>query len=178
MLGLHVEAVDVVEPAVPGFGNNGQRPPVAGGIGLAVRDAPLDDRVAHHADAVRVGDHHRAFEEAGFFYPGGAGHFAIAVERPPAGKNRITHGILAARENRGDPGANGAFADLEFSLASNERGVADGDAGDVCDGIQRAWRSVERYAEITRAGFRGWLVLWICGSDKKGETDHSNDAPQ
>jgi len=36
VLGLDVEAVDVVEPAVPCFGDDGKRPPVAGGIGLAV----------------------------------------------------------------------------------------------------------------------------------------------
>src|SRR5260370_426908 len=99
VLGLDVEAVDVVEPAVPGFGNDGKRPPVAGGIRLAMRDAPLDDRVAHHANAVRVGDHHRSFEEAGFFDPGGAGHFAVAVERPTAAKHWIVHGVLPAWEN-------------------------------------------------------------------------------
>src|SRR4029077_599712 len=37
VLGLHVEAVDVVEPAIPRFGDDGKGPPVARGIGLAVR---------------------------------------------------------------------------------------------------------------------------------------------
>jgi len=54
---------------------NRQRPPVTGGIRLAMRDAPLDDRVSYYADAVRVGDHHRAFEESGFFDPRCAGQF-------------------------------------------------------------------------------------------------------
>src|SRR6266436_8333724 len=85
VLWFDVESVDVVEPAVPCLGDDGQRPPIARGIGLAVIDAPLNDSVAHDADAVRVGDHHGAFEEAGLFHPGGAGHFAVAVERPPAG---------------------------------------------------------------------------------------------
>src|SRR4029077_7027333 len=105
VLGLDVKPVDVVEPAVPRFGDDGERPPVAGRIGLAVRDAPLNDRVADHADAVRVGDHHWAFEEAGLFDPGRAGHFAVAVERPPAGEHRIAHGILAARQYCGDASA-------------------------------------------------------------------------
>ena len=64
VLRLHVKAVDVVEIAVPGFGHDRQRPPVAGRIGFALSDAPLDCGVAHHADAVGVGDQHRAFEEA------------------------------------------------------------------------------------------------------------------
>ena len=40
--GLHVKAVDVVEPAVPGLRDDRQRPPVTCGIGLAVSDAPLE----------------------------------------------------------------------------------------------------------------------------------------
>ena len=125
VLGLDVETVDVVEPAVPGLGDDGQRPPVAAGIGLAVGDAPLDDGVAHDADAVGVGDHHGAFEEAGFFDPGGAGHFAVAVVREPAGEDGIHHGIFAARENGGNACADGALADDELALAGDERGVAD-----------------------------------------------------
>src|SRR4029077_2277081 len=58
VLGLHVEAVDVVEPAVPGFGDHGKRPPIAGRIGLAVGHAPLNDGIADNSHAVRVGDHH------------------------------------------------------------------------------------------------------------------------
>ena len=36
VLGLHVEAVDVVEVAVPGLGHDRRRPPVAGCVRLAV----------------------------------------------------------------------------------------------------------------------------------------------
>src|SRR5204863_9123665 len=60
-----VEAVDVVEFAIPGFRHHRQRPPVARGIGLALAHAPGDGGVAHHADAVRVGQQHRTLEEAG-----------------------------------------------------------------------------------------------------------------
>src|SRR5207237_1390031 len=56
VFGLHVETIDVVEPAIPGFGNDRQRPPIAGRIGLAVSYAPLDDRIAYDSNAVGVGD--------------------------------------------------------------------------------------------------------------------------
>ncbi len=135
VLGLDVETVDVVEPAIPSFGDDRERPPVAGGVGLAMRNAPLDDRVADDADAVCVGDHHWTLEKAGLLHPSCAGHFPIAVERPPTGKDRIAHGIFTARENRGDAGADGAFADLEFAFTEVERGVAHGNAWNVGDGV-------------------------------------------
>jgi len=174
MLGLHVEAVDVVEPAVPGFRDDRKGPPVAGGIGLAMRDAPLDDCVSYYTDAVRVGDHHRAFEEPGLFDPGGAGHFAIAVERPPAGENGIAHGIFAAWENGGDAGAHGAFTDLKLSFPGDERRVADGDAGNVGDGVEWTGRAVEGDAEIAGAGLSSWFVLWIADAIKDVRQIESN----
>ena len=116
-------------------------------------DAPLNDRVANDADAVSVGDHHRAFEKSGFFDPGRAGHFAVAIVSEPAGENRIAHGFCAARKDRGDAGAHRAFADLQFAFAGDERGVADGYAGYVGDGVERAGRAVKRDAEIAGA----WL---------------------
>ena len=63
VLGLDVESIDVVQIAVPGFGDDGQGPPVAFHVGLAALHFPGDDRIAHHADAVGVGDHDRAVEE-------------------------------------------------------------------------------------------------------------------
>ena len=78
------------------------------------------DRVAHHADAVRVGDHHRPFEEPGFLDPGRAGHLAVAVEREPAGEHRILR-VAPARQDRGDAGAHRALP--TFSLPSPEMSV-------------------------------------------------------
>src|SRR5262249_17001188 len=83
VLGLDVEAVDVVQPAVPGLGHHRQRPPGPGLVLLTLLHAPGDDRIAHHAHAVSVGDHHRAFEEPGLVHPGGTGHLAVAVLRIP-----------------------------------------------------------------------------------------------
>src|ERR1019366_3832539 len=67
VLGFHVESVDVVEIAVPGFGHHGQGPPVAFYVGLAAFHFPGDDGVAHHSDAVCVGDHDGTVEETRVF---------------------------------------------------------------------------------------------------------------
>ena len=53
MLGLHVESVDVVEASVVGLGNYRQPPWLQR---VFLRDLPLDDPVADHANAVRVGN--------------------------------------------------------------------------------------------------------------------------
>ena len=118
--------------------------------GVAAFDLPGDDGVADHADAVRVGDHHRAVEEAGVVDPGGAGHFAVAVEGEPGGEDGVV-GSLAAGMNGGDAGADGAFADYEFAVAGDQRGVADLDAFDVGDGVVGAGSAVEGDAEIAGA---------------------------
>ena len=112
---------------------------------------PGDDRVADHADAVRVGDHHGAVEKAGVVDPGGAGHFAVAVEGEPGGENGVVTGFAAGMDC-GDSGADGAFANYEFALAGDERGVADFDSFNVCDGVVGAGSAVEGDAEIAGAG--------------------------
>ena len=66
---LDVETVDVVEVAVIGLGDDRQRPPHGGRADRALFDLIGDDGVAHHADAVRVGDHDRPFEVAGLLDP-------------------------------------------------------------------------------------------------------------
>ncbi len=151
---LNVESVDVVKIAIPGFGDDRERPPVAFHVGGAVFDLPGDDSVANDAHAVRVGDHDRAVEESGVVDPGRAGHFAVAVESEPGGEDSVVAGF-AARMNRGDAGANWALADLEFAFAGDERGVADFDSFHVGDGIVGAGGAVERNAEIAGA----WLGL-------------------
>ena len=110
VFGVDVESVDVVEVAVPGFGDDGEGPPVAFHVRRAVFYLPGDDGVADDAHAVGVGDHYGAVEEAGVFDPGGSGHFAVAVEGEPGGEDGVVAG-LAARMDGGDSGADGAFAD-------------------------------------------------------------------
>jgi hypothetical protein len=88
--GAHVEAVDVVELAVPGFRHlpaattSSRRHPACPGA----RDRRW--RIAHHADAVRVGAEHRAFQEAGFRDPVAAGHLAVAIEREDAANTGVS----------------------------------------------------------------------------------------
>ena len=107
-------------------------------------------------------DHNRTIEEAGFLYPRSAGHFTVAIpERPPAGEYGIAHGIFAAGEDGGDAGADWAFANLQFSFARDEGRVADGDAGNVGDGVERAGRAIEGNAQIAGAGLCGRFVLRI-----------------
>ena len=79
VLRLNVKAIDIVQPAVPGFGHDRQTPPVAGFISGPVFDPPRDDRVARDADAVRVSDDDRSFKKTALFDPGYAGHFAVAI---------------------------------------------------------------------------------------------------
>ena len=153
VLVLHVEAVDVVQIAVVGLGHHRQRPPVAGRVGRARADPPADDRVAHHAHAVRVGDHDRALEKSRLLDPRGARHLAVAVLREPAGKRRLRHRVSAARQHGGDARADGSFANDERALTLDDRRVTDGDAGHVGDGIERAGRAGERHAQIARPPF-------------------------
>src|SRR5215472_5277623 len=54
VFGLDVKAVNVVQPAVPGFRHYRERPPISRRIRLAVLHAPLNHSVAHHAHAVFV----------------------------------------------------------------------------------------------------------------------------
>src|SRR5579871_1377766 len=44
VFGFHMEAVDVVEPAVPGFGDDGQRPEISLHVRTAMVYFPCDDR--------------------------------------------------------------------------------------------------------------------------------------
>jgi hypothetical protein len=46
---------------------------------VAVRDVISDQRIAHHADAMGVGDRDRRIDRAQFLDPGDAGHLAVAV---------------------------------------------------------------------------------------------------
>jgi hypothetical protein len=142
VLGLHVEPVDVVEGAVPGLGDDRQRP---GLERLLVFDRPGDCRVADDTDAVGIGDEDGAFHEAPFLDPGGPGHLAVAILREPAGEDRVVR-FLAARQDRRHPGPDG--------VALDERRVADLDTADVSDRVQRAGRPVEVDAEIPRARAR------------------------
>jgi len=78
--------------------------------------------------------------------------------REPAGENGVIE-ISAAREDSGDSGADRAFADFQFSIAGNQRGVTDENAGNVGDGIERAGSAVKRNSEVARPRFRFLLCV-------------------
>ena len=116
---LNVKAIDVIEPAVPSLGNNRQAPPVAGAIGCAVLNAPRDHRIARYADAVRVCDDNRSFEETTLFDPCGAGHLAISVQAKKSRVNRIVKRSVTARQDRRNAGTHRAFAHFKLSFTTN-----------------------------------------------------------
>jgi len=76
------------------------------------------------------------------------------------------------------PVRTGPFTDLKLSVPGDQGGVAYGDAGNVCDGIEWTGRAVEGDAEVAGAGLCSWFVLWICGCDERGETDRKQYAAQ
>jgi hypothetical protein len=164
---MNMESVDVVKPAVPGFGDDWKRPEISFHIGTAMMNLPGDDGVTNYADAVRVGDHNRAIEEPRIVDPGCPGHFAVAVEGEPSGEDRVIAGFAAGMDG-GDAGAHRPFANHEFAAARDERSVADFHTFDICDGVVRAGCAVERDAE-----FAGARLGLGCGS--AAEDQNSQD---
>jgi hypothetical protein len=45
-----------------------------------LRRTQLDDRIANHTDAVRIGKYHEALQKARFLHPCAASYFSIAVK--------------------------------------------------------------------------------------------------
>src|SRR5258708_25835764 len=76
------------------------------------------------------------------------------------------------------------MGNLEFRFSRDKSGVADGDAGNVGDAVQRAGRAVKRDTEIAAAWLGRRLALTgsephrnqktreDCESAKKSKTDH------
>ena len=106
--------------------------------------------------AVGVCDHNGAVEKTGLFEPGGAGHFAIAVEREPGAEYGVER-IFAARKNGGNAGADWTFAYYEFAVAGDWRGVSDFYAADVGDGVVGAGSAIEWDAEVSELG--AWFEM-------------------
>jgi hypothetical protein len=118
VLRLDVKAVDVVEPTIVGLGNNWQPPR----LHSRFPDLPLQNRVAHDTNAVRVRDRNGSLEDAGLLKPRGPGHLAIPVQREP----RTEDGIrvrLAARMNDGDARSDGPLANHELPTSGDQCGV-------------------------------------------------------
>ncbi len=149
VLVLHVKAVDVVEGAVVGLRDHRQAP----GLHPRPRDLPLQDRVAHHAHAVRVRDRDRAFQDAALLEPRRARHLAVAVEREPGTEDGIGT-ALAARMHDGHAGAHRTLPHHEGPVAGDERRVADFDARDIGDRVEGSGRAADERADAELSGAR------------------------
>ena len=69
---------------------------------------------------------------------GGASHFAVAIEAEPACVDRI--GVLwTTRQDDGDAGADGTFADFQGAIAPNQCRRSDLNSRNIGDGVQRPW---------------------------------------
>src|SRR5688572_7874772 len=84
VLGPNVEPVDVVQAPVVRLSHDRQPPR----LHPRLADLPLQNRIAHDADAVRVRDRDRSLEDPRLLQPGGPRHLAIAVEREPGAEDR------------------------------------------------------------------------------------------
>ena len=75
------------------------------------------------------------------------------------------------------PVRTGPLPTCKFSFAGDQRGVADGDAGNIGDGVERAGRAVKGNAEITRARLR-WEVFperkQMCSQQNQSQSTIAN----
>src|SRR5512143_3671751 len=105
-----------------------------------------------------IGDCNRPFEEPALLDPGRTGQFAVSIEGKPACEDRVMI-PWAARVDDRDAGPNGR--------ALNKGRVADFDARDVGDHVQRAGRSREADTQVASArSAHGLLLSWLmCDRD-------------
>ena len=163
-----MESVDVVEAAIVRLRHHRQR---TAGWQRIVLHLPCNDRVAHHAHAVRVGNADGSLEKSAFLYPRGSRHLAVAVEREPCAEHRI--GIaFAAWMNHRDTGAHGTASGGELPRTADQCGVPNLHTGHVGDGAKRAGSPADRDAEFTSAG------LGLCGHARDAKGECSGEAYQ
>ena len=144
MLRLHVEAIDVVQTAVVGLGDDRQPPRLQH---VLLGNLPPDDGVPHDADAVGIGHRHRPFQQPALLDPGRAGHFAVAVQREPRGEDRLRVAFPARVDHR-HTGAHRSRPHHQLSASGNEGGLADFDARHVGDGVEWSRRPADGQLEI------------------------------
>lgn len=94
-----------------------------------------------------VGDHYRAFQESGFFYPSRSGHLAVAVQGKPAGEDGVGE-VFPARQDGRDPRPHRPLAEFERAFPTDNRAVAYFDSGHVGDGVERSRSSIKGNAQI------------------------------
>ncbi len=143
-----------------------------------MRHAPLNGGIAHHANAMRVRNHHRTNKKSRFFHPGRTGHFAISVQRPPSREHRIGDRIIAPRQNSGYASAHRPLPDHQLALSGNERRVSNGHAAHVRNGIERARRAVKWNPEIASAWFHFVVLRLNIYRREHPKTNQENELPR
>ena len=147
MLGADVESVDVVENAVVGFADDGQRPVHPFSACLHLR---IDECIAHHANAVGVGQCDGGGELAGFANPLQSGEFAAAVEPVGAREDGFDPDI-GMRDDDRDAGVHGRRSGFV------ESGMPDEHAGDIGDGVVGTGRmAADDDAQISGSHVSSW----------------------
>jgi hypothetical protein len=131
----HVEAVDVVQQAIPGLAGDRQRPERRPERQLA--DGVADDPVVDDTDAVGVRDPDRPGQQAGLADPLEPGQLAVPVQAVAAGVDRPGEDVALVRQDHRHARPDRALADDEATLAADDRRVADADAGDIRDRVPR-----------------------------------------
>src|ERR1700693_3906524 len=103
---MDVKSVNVIQESVPSLCDDRKRPQRHGAASFGcLTHLPFDDGISDQPHAVRVRDGKRAFREARFFDPGGAGHLAVSVLRVVSGKYRRWV-VSAAGMDGGNSGPN------------------------------------------------------------------------
>jgi len=135
MRGLDVKTVDVVEQAVKGFQYH-RHVPVETTVVRLLLAIKGNQGIAHHAEAVGIGEGNRAGQQTGLANPFKPGGVTVAVEHMHAGKTWLLIGRTGARFDQRDAGADippGAAAPAHIA-------VADAHAGHIGNGVERAGR--------------------------------------
>ena len=165
VLRAHVLPFDVVQPAIPGLADHRQGPHAFARLTRPGRRG--DERIAHDADRVRIGERDGRGQQ-----PGLADHLeprqlTVAVEAMRPREQRLGERIAIVRHDDRDSGAHRPATDLEGPLPGHERGVSDTDTRDIRDGIERTRRQEpDADAQIAKAWVRhpfhppsyGWRV--------------------
>ena len=120
---LDVLAVYVVEGSVVGLGYNRQAP-VLVFVGARLEFGGYQG-IAHHADAVGVGDCDWRGEHAGLPDPLQAGHLAVAVETVAAREDRVVPGETLPGTDDGHVCPDRSLPDDERALPPHDGGVPD-----------------------------------------------------
>jgi len=140
---FNVKAVDITQEAVVGLGDDRQQPRLRR---VALLQRPLDERVAHHPDAVHVGDHNCTREKARLLGPSRPRHLTVAVENADTDEYWVAG--FTPWQHRRHACPHRTLPNDQRPLPVTEGGVADLDAGHVGDGVTGTWGASERNPEV------------------------------